>query len=395
MNRRDLLISAGVVAAFSAIPFIRRLNPPAPLTIQNAYSLWYNRPAVAELTGGFCFGYITSGGEVSVAEITNDLLVRRVNVMARFEGASDHGSPALIRIPCGKFEGHILACFSNHASPLYCMRTKRPEDIGEWEDIRVLDTGRSTYASVAGLPNGRIVLMHTLQERIGNSSAGEWRRTVARSSDDGGETWSTPVQIAGFGAGTFPYSTPLALSSEGRCAMSYAIYRSEHKRHEGLSVVISEDAFLSKIEIPISLGDDQIYDTIPYETRWVENDTVVVSYSQMSQDGTHGVGKIAFVDVENRSVKSIVTLSEAAVHTYAGGAALDGSGSFAISSPPGGGLIMQDIRNGNSQTIIERGSFSSPWIFTLQGKPMISALKNPSIETTRRFSSELFVMPLA
>ncbi|MGX1173816.1 hypothetical protein [Pseudomonas sp. R151218B TE3479] len=114
----------------------------------------------------------------------------------------------------------------------------------------------------------------------------------------------------------------------------------------------------------------------------------------MSQDGTRGVGKIAFVDVENRSVKSIVTLTEAAVHTYAGGAALDGSGSFAISSPPGGGLIMQDIRNVNSQAIIERGSFSSPWIFTLQGKPMISALKNPSIETTRRFSSELFVMPL-
>lgn len=106
MYRRDFLISAGIIAAFTSVPFIRKLAAPRPLVLRDAYSLWYNRPAVAELPSGFCFGYVTSSGEVAIAEITNDLLVRRVSTLHKFGDASDHGSPSLLRIPSGQYAGY-------------------------------------------------------------------------------------------------------------------------------------------------------------------------------------------------------------------------------------------------------------------------------------------------
>ncbi len=394
MNRREFLVSAGVVAIATATPLLRRIAPPGPLTIQNAYSLWYNRPAAADLDGGFCFGYITSRGEIVIAEITDELLVRRSNVIHRYDDSSDHGSPALIRIPSGKHKNKILACYSNHATPLMMNRTSRPGDVGGWDGAKILDGGRSTYASLVSLPNGRIVLMHTLQERVGKYSIGEWRRTVARWTEDGGDSWSDPVQIVGFGAGTFPYSTPMTVSPDGRCAMTYAIYRAETKRHHGLTLVVTSDSLQSLIEIPIELGENSTQDTVPYETKWLDNGTVAVSFSQMLGGGSRGVSRVAFVNVESRAVSTIVTLSEAAVHTYAGGASLDSRGAFAVSSPPNGGLVQQDISNGSKKILVEKGSFSSPWIFTSNGRPMLAALKNPSIKSTRRFSADLYIAQL-
>lgn len=394
MNRRNFLISTGIVAAFTSIPFMRRLSSPKPIVINNAYSLWYNRPAVSELSGGFCFGFITSEGEVRIAEISDQMLVRKVSTIHKFQVASDHGSPSLVRIPSGKYAGHVLACFSNHSSPLLCTRTARPEDCWEWNQPQVIDSGRATYASLAVLPNGKIVLMHTLQERIGRYDAGEWRRVVARVTDDGGETWSEPLLIAGFGAGTFPYSTPLSSSASGQCAMAYAVYSSVDKRHKGLTLVVTNDAFQSKTEISINLGEAATFDTIPYETRWISNTTVAVSYTQMSKDGSSGMSRAAFVNVESGQVLSNLRISEAAVHTYAGGATLSEDGRAAISSPPTGGLVRQDLETGVVTRLVESGSFSSPWLFTLHGKVMLTALRNPSIISTRKFSAEILIMPV-
>lgn len=394
MNRRSFLASAGIVAAFSAIPCIRRLNPPAPLSINNAYSLWYNRPAVAEIEGGFCFGYLTSDGEVAVAEVTNDLLVRRTKVVHKLESPSDHGSPSLAVIPSGKYKGHIIACFSKHATQLICARTRLPGDMGAWEILPLVDDGRSTYASLAVLPDGQVMLMHTIQERIGNYDSGEWRRTVVRTSDSGGDSWSDPVQVVGNGAGTFPYSTPLALSRGGRCAMSYAMYKSATKRHEGLSLVVTSDAFKEKTEIKVDLGDDEVYDTIPYETKWVADDRVAIVFSHMSAGGSRGVSKVAFVDLKSATVESITSLSETEVHSYAGGAAIDDGGRYIITSPPGGGLIEKCISSGSTKVIADQGSFSSPWIFTVGGKSRLAVLKNPVIKNSRNYSADLFFVEI-
>lgn len=393
MNRRSFLISAGVVAAFTSVPLIRRYMPNRPLNIRNAYSLWYNRPAVAEVFGGFCIGYISSAGDVLVSEVSEQLLVNRTVKLHTFDGASDHGSPSLLKIPSGKYAGHVIACFSNHSSPLFFARTSRPETIGEWGKVRIIDGGRSTYVSLAALPDGKIVLMHTLQERVGQYSAGEWRKVVARTSEDGGDTWSNPILIAGIGPGTFPYSTALSTSVNGRCAMTYAIYSATEKRHQGLTVLITGDAFQTKIEIPIELGDFALADTVPFETKWVSESVLSVSYTQMSEARQVGLSRVILVDVENRRCLSNREIADVAVHTYAGGSAITDDGLFAVFSPKSGGLVRKDLTTGHVLELLKNGRFASPTLVRVNDQSLIVVLKNPLIKTTRDFSGELFIMP--
>lgn len=395
MNRRGFLLSMGLVAAFSSIPVIRRFFHHGPLTITNAYSLWYNRPAVAEINGGICIGYINSTGDVLVSEIGEELLVGRTAKLHKFDDASDHGSPSVLKISAGKYSGHIIACFSNHSSPLYIARTTSAGSIGEWETARIIDEGRSTYVSLADLPNGRIVLMHTLQEKVGKYSSGEWRKVVARTSDDGGETWSDPVQIAGLGPGTFPYSTHLSVSPSGRCAMTYAMYSAVERRHQGLILVITNDAFKTKVEIPINLGDSSLADTVPFETKWVTGSVVSISYTRMSVGGKSGISRFLLVDADSGECLFNEEIADVAVHTYAGGAAIGADGMTAIYSPRTGGLVRKDLRTGHVSSLVEDGNFSSPALAELHGQPLIIALKNPIIKTTRDFSGEIFIMPVS
>jgi len=388
-------MSAGVIAAFSAVPFMRRLSTPAPLILTNAYSLWYNRPAVAELDGGFCVGYVTSSGEVKVAEITDLLLIRRTAQLHKFDDSSDHGSPSLIRIPSGKYAGHVLACFSNHASPMLCARSINPNDAWSWGVANVVDPGRATYTSLAALPDGKILLMYTLQERIGQYSSGEWRRVVARCTNDGGDSWSDPIVIAGFGAGTFPYSTPLSLAEDGRCAMAYAIYSSSSKKHRGLKVVVTKDEFQTILEYPIDLGKNADLDTIPYEARWIAENVIAVSYTEMNADGSRGVSRLVTLDLAKGEVVSNQYIAETALHTYAGGAAVGLDGRVVVTSPVSGGLIRHELATGEINRLVDSGQFSSPWVFSVRGRPMLMALRNPKVITTRDFRSDIYLMALS
>lgn len=394
MNRRSFLISAGIVGAFTSIPFARAGAPAAPLLLNGAYSLWYNRPAVAVGPGGFLFGYVTSNGEVLVSAINDQLKLISTSRIHKFEDASDHGSPSLIRVPSGKHEGSVLACFSNHSSPLMCSRTPSSQASSEWSKARVIDSGRSTYASLAALPDGSIILMHTQQERIGRHPSGEWRRVVARTTKDGGDTWSEAIMIAGEGAGTFPYSTALSVSGGGKCAMAYAIYSAAEKRHIGLTVVVTQNAFQSKTEIPIDLGLEAHHDTVPYETRWISDSVIAVSYSQVSADGKSALSRLVTVDVDTGRQLQNVSVLPVAVHTYAGGAAIEASGKSLICSPVTGGLVRKYLDSDTVEEIVTAGEYSSPWVFNAGSQNMLVALKNPYVKTTRDFGSDILIMPL-
>lgn len=77
MNRRMFLRASGMFMALNAAPSLaqsRELSGSDSLLIRDAYSLWYNRPAVAEIAGGFCVGYIKSSGDVCVCSVDNQRL---------------------------------------------------------------------------------------------------------------------------------------------------------------------------------------------------------------------------------------------------------------------------------------------------------------------------------
>ncbi|WP_188036162.1 hypothetical protein [Pseudomonas sp. EZ-C24] len=239
------------------------------------------------------------------------------------------------------------------------------------------------------------MLMHTQQERIGRLSSGEWRRVVARTTKDGGDSWSEPTLIAGQGAGTFPYSTALTVSEDGRCAMAYAIYSSAEKRHQGLTVVVSHDAFQTKIEIPVDLGDAAEADTVPYEARWMSDSVVAISYSQVSTDGKSALSRLVTVDVDSGVQLQSISLLPVAVHTYAGGAAIEEAGNSVICSPVAGGLVRKHLGSDRVDEIVKKGAYSSPWVFKAGSHNILIALKNPCIKTTRDFGADILIMPLS
>lgn len=395
MNRREFLVAVGVASAFSSAGAFRYAlaSDEKSLTVHDAYSLWYNRPAVAEIARGGCLGFVSSSGDVQVSGFDVKLSKGVTRKLHSFEDASDHGSPSLLRVPSGQYAGHIIACFSNHASPLFFCRSSRPEDVSDWTSPRVIDEGRSTYVSLAALPDGKILLMHTLQERKGKHSSGEWRKVVARTSEDGGDSWGPAVQIAGLGPGTFPYSTPLVMSMDGLCAMTYAIYSAVQKRHQGLTVVITKDAFYTKVEIPIDLGTASDVDTVPFETKWVSDTLVAVSYTEVSGDGLRGVSRVVMVNVQSGESVSNVIVDNVAVHAYAGGAALSGDGRSVVYSPASsGGLVRKNLFTGAVEKMINGGEFSSPGVVAFHGRSLVVALRDPLIQTTRKFSSSILIM---
>lgn len=397
MNRREFIRSAGALAFLTIAPAYRRLgaSDDKSLVIEDAYSMWYNRPALAETTGGFCLGYISSSGEIIVATISEALEVVTRTTLHKFHSGSDHGSPAVITIPSGKHAGRVLACFSNHSSPLLSARSNSKNLLEPWDAVRTVDSGRSTYASMCALHDGRVMLMHTLQDRAGSTDATEWRKTVVRTTDDGGDSWTQPLVLASYGPGTFPYSTALAISDSGKLSMAYAVYRSKEKRHDGLRVIYSSDSFLTRCEIDVDIPEIEGHDTVPFETRWISENLIAVSYSKIGTTPGSASSRLVLIDIDSESKISDTLVADVEFHSYAGGASISEDGDYALYSPLGGGLVLKNIISGSIRPVIGGGDFSSPSLIKIHGVQHVVALKNPKVVTTLNFSSDVIVKKIA
>lgn len=398
MHRREFLLSGLSIAGEWHIPlFTLPIDLANDLLIDNAYALWYNSPHVAPITNGFCLGFIASNGDVSVAQVSNNLELRSRTTIFGFSGASDHGSPALLRIPAGPHRGKLLSCFSNHSSELFSVRSEHPDSSDRWGAVRSVDEGRSTYASLSALPDGRILLVHTLQDKVGRYDVGEWRRTVVRITHDGGDSWTSPRTLIDFGAGTFPYSAPLSVSPTGRCALLYSLYSSKTKLHAGLTLAVSDQSFGQIVEIPIVARTPKNSNIVPYQSRWASAGELFVTYSVHESSDQSVVCKVSRITFDqNGRFKTMDTFSigESAVHAYPAGVCLTPDCSNVIYCPPEGGIVVQKIKGDSQRRIATSGSFASPHVFQSGRSVFLTVLDNPTIKSTRNFRSNIRILKL-
>lgn len=352
--------------------------------------LWYNRPSMIEMESGFVIAYTTSAGDVCVTHLTRNLQVGRTIKLHHFDGISDHSAPSIVRLSRGRLEGHILVFFSNHASQLYFVRSKYPASIESWDSPRILDSGRATYPAAFALDDGAIGLQYTLQHR--GEDAVEWRTTVHRNSHDGGTSWTEPVVLLDFGPDQFPYSTPVAVSGNGRYALCYSIYSQARKRNRGLWVLTSSDRFatLRKTNAVLDVGAGSF---VPYEIEWKDDKTLMLSYSVSKKGDTQSISAVAYVDVAGNRTRTY-RIGAVATHTYPGGAALLAKSDGVIYSPPGGGLTHLSLRSKEKSVLVGSGSFGSPFVFKSASGNLLVALKDPSIITTRNFKADLLIRRL-
>lgn len=393
MQRRRFLIACGALAApLISTQTLAKTVKLNSVVIPDAYMLWYNRPSMIKIKEGLVIAYTTSTGDLCVTHLATNLQVGHTVNLHHFDGVSDHSAPSIVRIPKGRFAGHILVFFSNHASELFFVRSKYADSIESWDPVYMLDSGRVTYPAAFTLADGTIGLQYTLQHRNKHETHEQWRTTVHRTSSDGGTTWSDPAVLLDFGPNQFPYSTPVAVSPDGRCAVSYSIYSPSNERHRGLWVLISDDGFttFNKVTAVLDVGT---YDFIPYELKWKNNQTLMLSYSMSKGRSTHANSAVAYINTIKHQVHTY-RIGPVKIHTYPGGAALLPDSNSVIYSPINGGLTHFSLRNKTNTLLVKENDFASPFVFKSESESFLVALKNPSIKTTRNFIADLLIHKL-
>ncbi|MFM9932829.1 sialidase family protein [Achromobacter xylosoxidans] len=382
MNRRSFIAAGAALLAHPAIAHTSKL-----VSIRDAYTLWYNRPSAITLPDGFAFGFITSSGGIEVANVDERLRLRERHRLFSFNRASDHGAPALLRIPAGPYQGHVLACFSNHASELFMTRTAGANDISTWGPVKSVDEGRCTYASLGATPEGAVVLMYTKQHSYGKYERGQWRETLYMMSRDGGDTWSPPIGLIRFGPGTFPYSTPMSLSANGKLATSYALYTYDQQRHMGLALAIA-DIDTGTVESKTIVSTNDRDELIPYETKW-KGETIYMTFSRLSSG--RATACIAKTNVGVSPIEQS-NIGPVAICGYASGAALSPDCHSIFFSPPSGGLMQRMLKTGRTRSILGRGRYSMPFTLSQPGKTVVGVSKDQVVRSSISFGADLTIL---
>lgn len=382
MNRRKFIAAAAALLSHPAIArTLQRID------LRDAYTLWYNRPSAITVPNGFCLGFITSDGGIEVAQLDRGLKLQGRHRLYSFNRASDHGAPALLRIPAGPYEGHVLACFSNHSSELFMCRTVEADDVSMWGAVKSIDEGRCTYVSLGATPDGILVLMYTLQHSSGRYERGQWRETLFTTSADGGETWARPKHLVGFGAGTFPYSTPFALSESGKLATAYALYTYDQKRHMGLSLAVA-DLNSGRVETRTIVSTNDGDEIIPYETTW-HNDAVYITFSRVSSAGVTAC--LAHVDPRSSHIK-VTDVGDIASGGYVSGAALSPDCTSVFYVPRSGGLVQKILKTGHTRSIFDSGNYALPFTLSCGKQTVLGVSKDPLVRNTRSYQADLTIM---
>ena len=171
----------------------------APLTPDGAWC-WFQDPRAIYDDGRTYPGYVTAAGDIGVASYDYAAHELRRSIVARGFQRDDHAAPALHALP----DGRIMALWSAHRGrQMYYRVTKRPRDVFDWGNTRVLGTnapGYDPYTYANPVKVGRRLYVFWRAE-AGASAAGQ---AAYSYSDDGGDTWS-PGQVLIQNATQRPY----------------------------------------------------------------------------------------------------------------------------------------------------------------------------------------------
>jgi len=97
-------------------------------------------------------------------------------------GKDAHGNPSI----CLDRRGFVHIFYGCHGRNMRYARSKRPYDVGEWED-QPPPTHRATYPQSMLMADGAIFLFYR--------AGGHMEPWTFRSSGDGGESWSQPEKV--------------------------------------------------------------------------------------------------------------------------------------------------------------------------------------------------------
>ncbi len=188
------------------------------IAAEDAAWCWFSDPRAVYYKGdkeAIYYGFINSNGDVMVKSL--DLIKRKMTEYILHESLEidDHNVPTFLFLPDGK----ILSFYNHHNGDIFMRKSKKAEDITEWnQEVIILkkdSINRYCYTNPIMLSeeNNRIYLFGRNLVR-NNEGAFNDTRIYCIYSDDYGETWSPEVNL---------------LYNEGRNNPQYVKYTSDNR----------------------------------------------------------------------------------------------------------------------------------------------------------------------
>ena len=180
------------------------------LLAEDASWCWFSDPRAVYHNGqreAVYLGFINSKGDVKIK--SHDVSTGENSEFTLHEAlqVDDHNVPSLILLPDHK----LLAFYCQHNGNIFMRKSKKAEDISQWEDEVILLKGdkekRYCYVNPVMLSdeNNRIYLFGRNIVRNKNGTYSD-TRTYCIYSDDFGETWSDEINILdNLGMNSRPY----------------------------------------------------------------------------------------------------------------------------------------------------------------------------------------------
>ncbi len=177
---------------------------------------WFSDPRATYYKGQkeqFYFGHINRAGDVCIS--ARDLTLGKVKTFLLHDTleVDDHNVPTILILP----DGRLLTFYNEHNGNVYLRKSRRAEDISDWEVTRIIaqesEHYNYTYTNPCRLSQeeGRIYMFG---RKIGPTRSFDHWWPYFKYSDDDGATWSEDI---------------ILLDNEGRQNPPYMKVITDHK----------------------------------------------------------------------------------------------------------------------------------------------------------------------
>ena len=268
---------------------------------EGANILWYNQPSAEFFAGEkqrSYYSFLSKNMDICIAAYDHNLkeFLKTTIIQEHIGSLDDHAAPSMIIVNNGIEKGKIIVAYSHHDSPLFIQRSMNAEDITEFEDKIVIDSGECTYPRMSYLDDGSIIVIY--RKQIGNTDVLPKRtETLFYSrSFNNGKDWTEPVKIIDIESGEWVYAGPIT-TCKNNIYIAFGLYSPEKERIKDVrfftfNVETAKGGFGNSFtELPISIDNTElIYKTIEKEQEdrvWdikIIDEIPEISFSSTIQD---------------------------------------------------------------------------------------------------------------
>lgn len=200
LRNQFILVALLFLAMNAGAQHTTTLSKSPQLLAEDAAWCWFADPRAVYHKGEqerIYYGYINSKGDVMIgARDQKTGKTETFNLHPELQ-IDDHNVPSILFLPDGK----LLAFYTHHNGKFFTRKSKRAEDITEWEEERILEFGPGkklicySHPVMLAEENNRIYMFFRSRYVTGKKATfKDWYQMMSYS-DDLGQTWTDAQRV--------------------------------------------------------------------------------------------------------------------------------------------------------------------------------------------------------